>query len=40
MHEFITSSMTWNIPLFTDGSDDVIVHTFCTIHWRMETDHS
>ena len=38
--ELITSSSTCHIPLFTDGSDDVIVHTFLTIRWRMETDHS
>ena len=36
----ITGGITRDIPLFTDSSDHIIVHTFSTIHWRLETDHS
>ena len=36
----ITGDNTRDIPLFTDGSDHIIVHTFSTIHWRLETDYS
>ena len=40
VYQLITSGTTCDIPLFTDDSDSVIVHTFCTIHWRLETDHN
>ena len=40
VYQLITSGTTCDIPLFTNGSDSVIVHTFCTIHWRLETDHN
>ena len=36
----IVGNDTCDIPLFTGSSDNVVVHTFCTIHWRLETDHS
>ena len=36
----ITGDITQYSPLFTDSSDHIIVHTFSTIHWRLETDHS
>ena len=36
----ITGDITRGIPLFADSSDHIIVHTFSTIHWRLETDHS
>ena len=36
----ITGDNTRDIPLVTDSSDHIIVHTFSTIHWRLETDHS
>ena len=40
IREWLSSSMTCDIPPFTDGCDDVIVHTFFPIHWGLETDHS
>ena len=40
VYQLITSGTTCVIPLFTDGSDSVIAHTFCTIHWRLETDQN
>ena len=34
------SVTTGEVLLLTDGSDHIIVHTFSTIHWRLETDYS
>ena len=34
------TDITQYIPLFTGSSDHIIVHTFSTIQWRLETDHS
>ena len=39
-HEFIAGGIACNILLFTDSSHHITVHTFSTIHWRLETDHS
>ena len=36
----ITGHITRDIPLFTDSSYHIIVHTFSTIHWGLDTDHS
>ena len=39
MYKFFRG-ITFKTLLFTDSSDHIIVHTFSTIHWRLETDHS
>ena len=34
------TDITQYIPLFTGSSYHIIVHTYSTIHWRLETDYS